>query len=83
MAIARFPGIVIDCADPSSLARFYGEMLGWKVDVSSGWAEVRTRRGTPSVSAWTDSSAQACFRSLGQIRTFPRRQVNLPLRQVH
>jgi predicted enzyme related to lactoylglutathione lyase len=45
MAIARFPGIVIDCPDPSALATFYGAMLDWKVDVSSDWAEVRTEYG--------------------------------------
>jgi hypothetical protein len=45
MAIARFPSIVIDCADPSALANFYGEMLDWKIDVSEGWAEVRAEYG--------------------------------------
>ena len=48
MPIARFPSIVIDCSDPGALATFYGEMLDWKVDVSSGWAEVRAERGPPS-----------------------------------
>ena len=45
MAIARFPSIVIDCADPGALATFYGAMLDWKVDVSPGWAEVRADYG--------------------------------------
>src|SRR5215831_17920918 len=105
MAIARLPGFVIDCPDPGALARFYGAMLDWKVDVSSDWAEVRaddgqcisfqqvqdytpprrrcsisarpsmrtspahpsgyssTRRGTPSVSAWTDSGGRSSARS--------------------
>ena len=45
MAIARFPGFVIDCPDPGALARFYGAMLDWKVDVSSDWAEVRADDG--------------------------------------
>jgi predicted enzyme related to lactoylglutathione lyase len=45
MAIARFPSIVVDCADPSALARFYGEMLGWKVEASSDWADVRADHG--------------------------------------
>lgn len=45
MAIARFPSIVIDCPDPGALARFYGAMLGWKVEVSSDWAEVRAEYG--------------------------------------
>ncbi|RZU75431.1 hypothetical protein EV384_3972 [Micromonospora kangleipakensis] len=45
MAIARFPSIVIDCPDPGALAKFYGAMLDWKVDVSSDWAEVRAEYG--------------------------------------
>jgi len=45
MAIARFPSIVIDCPDPGALASFYGAMLDWKVDVSSGWAEVGAAAG--------------------------------------
>jgi hypothetical protein len=45
MAIARFPSIVIDCPDPGRLATFYGAMLDWKVDISSGWANVRADYG--------------------------------------
>ncbi len=45
MAIARFPGIVIDCPDPGALAAFYGALLDWKADVSPGWAEVRAEYG--------------------------------------
>jgi hypothetical protein len=45
MAIARFPGIVIDCPDPAALAQFYGAMLEWKVDVSADWAEIRADYG--------------------------------------
>ena len=45
MAIARFPSLVIDCPDPGALARFYGAMLDWKVDVSADWAEVRADYG--------------------------------------
>jgi predicted enzyme related to lactoylglutathione lyase len=45
MAIARSPGFVIDCPDPGALARFYGAMLDWKVDVSSDWADVRAENG--------------------------------------
>jgi len=45
MAIARFPSFVIDCPDPGSLARFYGALLDWKVDVSSDWAEARAEDG--------------------------------------
>ena len=45
MAVARFPSIVLDCADPHTLASFYGAMLDWKVDVSAGWADVRADYG--------------------------------------
>lgn len=45
MAIARFPSIVIDCPDPGRLAKFYGELLDWKVDISPDWAEVRADYG--------------------------------------
>ncbi|WP_138444960.1 VOC family protein [Sinomonas susongensis] len=45
MAIARFPSVVIDCPDPGELARFYGALLDWKVNVDSDWAEVRADYG--------------------------------------
>lgn len=45
MAIARFPGIVIDCPDAAALAAFYGAMLDWKVEASDGWADVRADYG--------------------------------------
>jgi glyoxalase superfamily protein len=45
MAIARFPSIVLDCPDPAALAKFYGAMLDWKVDVSDDWAEIRADYG--------------------------------------
>lgn len=45
MAIARFPSIVIDCADPAASATFYGALLDWKVELSDGWADVRADYG--------------------------------------
>jgi predicted enzyme related to lactoylglutathione lyase len=47
MAIARFPGLIIDCPDPAALASFYGAMLDWKVEASADpdWAEIRTDDG--------------------------------------
>lgn len=47
MAIARFPTVVLDCPDPGVLARFYGSMLDWKVDVDDdgSWAEIRADYG--------------------------------------
>ncbi|MFD9443728.1 VOC family protein [Streptomyces sp. NPDC060006] len=40
MAIARLPLIVVDCPDPGALARFYGAMLDWEIDVSPDRAAV-------------------------------------------
>jgi predicted enzyme related to lactoylglutathione lyase len=45
MAIARLPSFVIDCPDPGALARFYGTLLDWKVDVSADWADIRADSG--------------------------------------
>jgi predicted enzyme related to lactoylglutathione lyase len=45
MAIARFPGLVIDCPDPAALAAFYGAMLDWKVETSGDWADIRADYG--------------------------------------
>ena len=45
MAIARFPTVVLDCPDPEVLARFYGALLDWKVEVSPDWAEVKADYG--------------------------------------
>jgi predicted enzyme related to lactoylglutathione lyase len=45
MAIARFPGFVIDCPDPGALATFYGALLDWTVKVSPDWAEIRSEDG--------------------------------------
>jgi predicted enzyme related to lactoylglutathione lyase len=45
MAIARFPTVVLDCPDPQVLARFYGALLDWKVEVSPDWAEIKADYG--------------------------------------
>ena len=45
MAIARYPSTVLDCPDPTALAEFYGALLGWKVDASPDWADVRADYG--------------------------------------
>jgi hypothetical protein len=46
MAIARFPSLVIDCADPGELATFYGALLDWKIEESSDdWAQIRADYG--------------------------------------
>ena len=52
MAIARFPGLVIDCPDAGALAKFYGEVLGWdvKVDEADGWADIRPADGSDCIS---------------------------------
>jgi glyoxalase superfamily protein len=45
MAIARYPGLVIDCPDAAALATFYGTMLDWKITTSPDWAEIRADYG--------------------------------------
>jgi predicted enzyme related to lactoylglutathione lyase len=45
MAIARFPGLVLDCPDAGALATFYGELLDWKVTTDTGWADIRSPEG--------------------------------------
>ncbi len=50
MAIARFPGFVIDCPDPGALATFYGGLLDWNVKVDDGWAEIRPEDGSDCIS---------------------------------
>jgi hypothetical protein len=45
MAIARYPGIVIDCPDAGALGAFYGTMLDWKVELSPDWADIRSQDG--------------------------------------
>lgn len=50
MAIARFPGFVIDCPDAAALATFYGALLDWRVTVDDDWAEIRPPDGTDCIS---------------------------------
>jgi hypothetical protein len=50
MAIARFPGFVMDCPDPGVLARFYGALLDWTVKVDDDWAEIRPQDGGDCIS---------------------------------
>ncbi|MEV4346745.1 VOC family protein [Actinoplanes sp. NPDC049596] len=45
MVIARLPVIAVDCPDPGELARFYGALLGWKVDVSDERASACPEEG--------------------------------------
>jgi catechol 2,3-dioxygenase-like lactoylglutathione lyase family enzyme len=41
MAIARLPSLVIDCPDPRAMGDFYAALLGWEVDASQEWVDVR------------------------------------------
>lgn len=45
MAIAREPGIVLDCPDHRALAQFYAGLLDWSVELSEDWADVRADDG--------------------------------------
>lgn len=45
-AVDALTGIVIDCADPPALARFYSSITGWPVrEADETWATVETRNG--------------------------------------
>ena len=44
------PGFVIDCPDAGALATFYGALLGWKVETSDGWADIRPADGSQCIS---------------------------------
>ncbi|MGM7669420.1 VOC family protein [Microbacterium sp. A93] len=54
MAIARFPSFVIDCPDPQALAGFYGEILGWEVQGTTGerdqWVDLQPADGSHCIS---------------------------------
>ncbi len=50
MAIAGFPGFVIDCPDPNALAAFYGALLDWQVKPDGDWAEIRPEGGGNCIS---------------------------------
>jgi hypothetical protein len=52
MAIARFLTLVLDCPDPGVLARFYGALLDWGVEVDDDgtWADVKAADGSGCLS---------------------------------
>ena len=50
MAIAQFPGFVIDCPDARVLADFYGALLDWEAKGDSEWAEIRPADGSGCIS---------------------------------
>lgn len=45
MAIARYPTVVLDCADPMELATFYGRLLGWEIKPADDWVDIRADYG--------------------------------------
>jgi hypothetical protein len=50
MAIAQFPGFVIDCPHARTLADFYGALLDWEVKGDAEWAEIRPADGSGCIS---------------------------------
>ena len=50
MAIAQFPGFVIDCPDARVLADFYGALLDWEAKGDAEWAEIRPADGSGCIS---------------------------------
>jgi hypothetical protein len=45
MAIARYPTVVLDCAEPDVLAAFYAELLGWSVRMTPSGAVIDAEYG--------------------------------------
>jgi catechol 2,3-dioxygenase-like lactoylglutathione lyase family enzyme len=42
----RWSLVALDCPDPSALASFYADLVGWEVDDDDGdWVELRSDRG--------------------------------------
>ena len=48
--IAMYPSFVMDCPDAGALARFYGEILGWKVEARDDWADIKPEDGSNCIS---------------------------------
>jgi len=67
MAIAQYPGLVIDCPDATALATFYAALLDWQVKSDDGWAEIRP----------ADNSTCVCFQQVEDYRPpdWPGQQV--------
>ena len=50
MALARNPGIVIDCPDAALLADFYATLLDWDTTVEDGWVDIQPADGSSCIS---------------------------------
>jgi hypothetical protein len=48
--IAMYPSFVMDCPDAGALARFYAEILGWKVEARDDWADIKPEDGGNCIS---------------------------------
>ena len=48
--IAMYPSFVMDCPDAGALARFYAEILGWKVEARDDWADIKPKDGSNCIS---------------------------------
>ena len=48
--IAMYPSFVMDCPDAGALARFYAEILGWKVEARDDWADIKPEDGSNCIS---------------------------------
>ena len=48
--IAMYPSFVMDCTDAGALARFYAEILGWKVEARDDWADIKPEDGSNCIS---------------------------------
>jgi predicted enzyme related to lactoylglutathione lyase len=45
-----YPSFVMDCPDAGALARFYAEILGWKVEARDDWADIKPEDGSNCIS---------------------------------
>lgn len=46
MSVGRFSVVAIDCADPVTMAEFYGAVTGWEIDtVEDDWVQLRSDQG--------------------------------------
>jgi hypothetical protein len=45
----QWRSVVLDCPDPPSLARFYGDLLNGTVHEDPDWSEVRLGSGSPKL----------------------------------
>src|SRR5262245_4178128 len=53
-------GVILDCADPRRLARFYGQLLGWSdvVEDTDDWVSIKEPSGPMHISCQREEAYQ-------------------------